>query len=424
MKRKNLLGGALLTCGAVSLVFGWPWGSLVGAILALAGVLALRLAPGESSPPPQAGVASQSSPQSANDAAEQLMAQIKEKESRGEPVPEELIHRAQSAVETGYEDWFQKYEALISNSSNKVVDFVQVAQNLRAQNGWPSAGSILGHEGASEEVDFVLARIEHFGGKVPLREAIFMQAMLEDGPEARYLKERQKRGYPSLFENVPRLQWGASPGFYERQLKVYHKNAFFSAQKQCVSLHDLYIARCLDSEERTKFLERWKQCLEKIMNGANILPASEVTNLLQDLYELLENAASIGAENTERAVEIRSAYDMLLSVMYAGMKDNEEATKALKAAEQVRWSGSGFTLSPQVNQILRIQDKADIIPTMLSLDLEAIRAMVETLGASEMEQVQRTVIEIIEKNPGAREILSSQPEKLGAIGLELADLKR
>jgi hypothetical protein len=43
MQRKNLLGWLLVLFGALSLVLAWPWGSLVGAILVVAGVLALKL---------------------------------------------------------------------------------------------------------------------------------------------------------------------------------------------------------------------------------------------------------------------------------------------------------------------------------------------------------------------------------------------
>jgi hypothetical protein len=218
MKRQNVLGWGLILLAVLSLIFGWPWGSLVGAILALAGVLALRLQLSQAVPATQSLSTPQPSQQNTVDDPELLAALIKEMERRGEAVPEELISRARSAVETGLEDCFQKYEALVSNSSNKVVDLAAFAQSIRAQHGWPSQGSVLACEAPSEEMDFVLSRIEHFGGKVPFRESIFMLSMLEDGPEARYLRERQKRGYPSLFENEPSLEWSSDPGFYERQL--------------------------------------------------------------------------------------------------------------------------------------------------------------------------------------------------------------
>jgi len=96
----------------------------------------------------------------------------------------------------------------------------------------------------------VLTRIEDLGGKVPLLQAIFMQAVLEngDGPEARYLKERQKRGFPSLYGNEPRLEWTANPGCYERQLQRRHNSVLFPLPKRSVSRQDLYIGRQLDAE--------------------------------------------------------------------------------------------------------------------------------------------------------------------------------
>jgi hypothetical protein len=41
--RKNVLGWVLILSGVLSLIFAWPWSSLVGAILTLAGVLAVKL---------------------------------------------------------------------------------------------------------------------------------------------------------------------------------------------------------------------------------------------------------------------------------------------------------------------------------------------------------------------------------------------
>jgi hypothetical protein len=265
MRRKNLIGWVLRALAAVSLVFGWPWGSLVGAILALAGVLALRFQPSQAPLPTPSlstplawaqGPAREPSEEESERLAEavSLAEAIKGIKTRGEPVPEELTNRAERALESGLDDWFQRYEALVSNRDEKTFDRAAFAQQIRSQYGWPSQGSVLGHPSASAEVDLVLTRIEDLGGRVSIREAIFLQAVLEDGPEAHYLKERQKRGYPSLFENEAHLEWSSDPGFYERQLQIRHNNAFFPPPKRYVSRNDLYIARRMDEEERGEFL--------------------------------------------------------------------------------------------------------------------------------------------------------------------------
>src|ERR1035438_5998928 len=79
-----------------------------------------------------------------------------------------------------------------------------------------------------------------------------------------------------------------------------------------------------------------------IVQGADFASAPEVANHLHAMYALLENAASIGAENTEQAKQIRSAYDTTLAAIYQALKGNAEATQALRSAEEMRWSGSAL----------------------------------------------------------------------------------
>jgi hypothetical protein len=165
------------------------------------------------------------------------------------------------------------------------------------------------------------------------------------------------------------------------------------------------------------FFEQWKRCLEMIVQGADFASAPEVANHLHAMYALLENAASIGAENTEQAKQIRSAYDTTLAAIYQALKDNAEATQALRSAEEMRWSGSGFALNPRLRRISRIADGDDIIPTILSEDLETIRSVVQTLDAGRREAVQTTVLHIVDQYPEAREVLRQQPQKLEALGL-------
>jgi len=68
---------------------------------------------------------------------------------------------------------------------------------------------------------------------------------------------------------------------------------------------------------------------------------------------------------------------------------------------------------------MRLVDRADVIPTMVSQDVETIRAMMKELDAGVIELVQNTVREIISKNPGARDVLLNEPEKLDAIGMNI-----
>jgi hypothetical protein len=116
MKRKNVLGWALILFGALSLIFAWPWGSLIGAILVLAGVLALKLQPQphneqkESQPQPEQPQTPPAQPhtEKSHAEAERMLAKIKDLEKRGEPVPDELIDAGKRLVKSGLEVLVQR----------------------------------------------------------------------------------------------------------------------------------------------------------------------------------------------------------------------------------------------------------------------------------------------------------------------------
>ena len=199
-------------------------------------------------------------------------------ERRGESIPEELIDTAKGVRESALADWFEGYEALMSKVGDIVVNLSVVAEQTRSENGWPTQGSVMGYPNASEELDFILTRVEALGGEVPFLEAIFMKAILDpDGPEAAYLKERQKRAYPSLYDNEPHLEWNANPGFYERQLQRRHSNLLFPFAKRRVSRQDLYIACLLDASEANAFRQDCIACLKKITEMPSLASASAMT---------------------------------------------------------------------------------------------------------------------------------------------------
>lgn len=416
MKRKNVLGWALILFGAFSLIFGWPWGSLVGAILALAGVLALKLQQPQPTPPPPPNQA-QREHSFADD--ELLLGVIRGMERRGESIPEELIDAAKGIKETRFEDWFVSYEALISKIGDIVVDLSALAEQIRSEYGLPTKGSVRGHPDAPEELDYILTRTEALGGEVPFLEAIFMKAILDpDGPEAAYLKERQKRAYPSLYDNEPHLEWNANPRFYERQLQRRHSNLLFPFAKRRVSRQGLYIACLLDASEANAFRQDCIACLKKITKMPSRAAASAMTDLLQQLNELLEKGASIGGNITEHLKNIHETYQMVLASFYEALKNDQESTEKLRAAEASRWSSNEKLLNPFIAQTKRM-DSEDIIPALLSEETATIRLAVEMLGnTSEALEATRTgVIQLMNESPDTQQILRQQPEKLEALGI-------
>jgi hypothetical protein len=155
-------GVVLIVLGGASLLFSWPWGALVGAVLVLAGVIAVTIRSATLD-------------------------------------PDEKLRAVRSAGADSFEaeDWVKRYEAAIAD--NTIRDLSPMNRSIREQFGWPERGSIAGYPGASAEMETMLTTIEASQGRVPIRQAIVFLSILDpEGPEAFFLRERDKRGYPPL----------------------------------------------------------------------------------------------------------------------------------------------------------------------------------------------------------------------------------
>jgi hypothetical protein len=205
MKRHNLLAITLISLGAISLVFGWPWGSLVGAILILAGVIGARSrsqAPRRPESATNVEAPKSPSPPSADPMVEAttLQKRITDWQTRGLPVPQEDYDRLSVLMEEGLEKVFRDYDAVLAQKGDQTVDLSEFARNLREEYHWPATGSVLGFPNAEDMTAFGLSRIEALGGKLPLRELTAMIALSpDDGAERHYMHGRLKRGWPSMF---------------------------------------------------------------------------------------------------------------------------------------------------------------------------------------------------------------------------------
>jgi hypothetical protein len=144
VKWSNLLAITLILAGAISLIFGWPWGSLVGAILILAGVIAKvslpRTVQGNESSNENRGSQSQSIETSNSDPmveAKALQKKIAHLESQGKPVPQQYYERLQVLVDAGLEKTFRNYHAVITEKGDQTIDLSEFARNLRDSKTGP-----------------------------------------------------------------------------------------------------------------------------------------------------------------------------------------------------------------------------------------------------------------------------------------------
>jgi len=318
-------------------------------------------------------------------------------------LPNELLMRLKAIPERGLEKSFHDYEAVVSNAT-KPVDLSQVMQKAWAAI---EPGSFL---------DFMFRQIESRQRMASFPEAIFLQAVLscgdpQEGPELRYLKERQRRGYPSLYPNEERLDWETRPGFYEKQLQLRHNNVLFPVGKRRVSLHDVYIARLLDREERNDFLEQWRNFRENVPDH---IPASAADDVLRPLHDLLERSVLLGGDMGGLVELIHKAYQSILVRMYEERKEDPEAARQLQAAQEA----GKIVLHPGCQLVRRTYDPADMLPAILSENDETFEIILEHLIAPNIVEFRNDVGKLMRESPEAREFLQRQPQKMALLGLK------
>jgi hypothetical protein len=423
MKRKNILAIALVGLGSLSLVFGWPWGYLVGAILMLAGVISLKSHPnnkteGERPIPREATPKGQANLGDGDLTSEtsKLKKIISDLANGGNPVPQGMIDRLNFLTRAELEKAFCDYDLIICKSGDSLANLGDFAKNLRIEQHWPLTGSILGHPDATEQMDWVFSRIETLEGQVPVRELGAMMAICGEGLERYYFFERLKRGWPSLFGNEHDLKWSNSPGLYERYLKQRHNNVLFRSIKRCVSRYDLNLARLLDEENRNHFLTEWKIVIDPIMGRPDRTSVDATIDHLKRLFDLLEKAVLIGGVESQ-VDSAKQAYHALVETLSQGLEGIPSASESLKQAEASRWAAAKFSLNPTIMYLTSLPDKADYVAALLSEPIEAI-ALIKTFSEeSDLDPIRAEIMQMMQHSVEARNFLRFHPAKLTALGV-------
>ncbi|MGI9071016.1 MAG: hypothetical protein ACR2JB_06750 [Bryobacteraceae bacterium] len=424
MKRYNVIAITLIAFGAISLVFGWPWGSLVGAILILAGVIAVRSrsqAPPTSESAQEMEASKTPSPPSANAMAEAttLQNRIAESQARGEPVPQEYYDRLSVLAKEGLEKIFRGYDAVLAQKGDQLADLSEFARDLRERYHWPTTGSVLGLPNAEEMTAFALSRIEALGGKLPLREATAMIALSgDDGAERHYMHERLKRGWPSMFANDKDLPWRDKLGFYERYLKQRHNNVLFKPLQRCVSLYDLHLARQVDDKERADFLQAMKETLD-LFAGPDQVHSSRAKELMEALFDLLGKSPTI-YDSDDLRKSIREGYQATVDqVLISYHNDDPESAKKLRELEENRWSLAAVTQHPSVAFLLRIPNEFDFTPALLTEPADIIGMLATTFGDSILDGPRAEVKTMLNESPEIRNHLRFHRQHLSVLGISI-----
>lgn len=192
------------------------------------------------------------------------------------------------------------------------------------------------------------------------------------------------------------LEWSENPGCFEGHLKRKYDNPLFPEPDREVTQEQIVEARERDQEDAANLQ---KECLE-LVSDVEKLPelatAGDVGPIRERIDDLLDRAAGIGGDADVISDLLITLRKSLVDSMREGMKDNEEALKALEDAEDYHHSRVEIVHNPYVAQVGRIPTE-DIIPAMLSESPETIRIAMSLIGDDKKPLVVKEACNLLER---------------------------
>ncbi|MDH3975707.1 MAG: hypothetical protein OEV42_15625 [Deltaproteobacteria bacterium] len=162
-------------------------------------------------------------------------------------------------------------------------------------------------------------------------------------------------------------KWSKCPGCFERHLQRRCENVLFPIERRSASEQEIEEARQRDREEQDNFNNKLSNFAERTSNLEEV-EVSKISDLLQDLQTLIEEAASIGGDAWEKVPSLENVEENLMNhlneVLPEG-KDLLERAQSLSHIERVPFLAQRKRLNSPI-------PKDEEIATLLSEDLSTI----------------------------------------------------
>lgn len=185
------------------------------------------------------------------------------------------------------------------------------------------------------------------------------------------------------------LYFSVYPGCWERHLQRQYDNPlFFYIQTAGITQADVSAAQSKDEDESSAFNEAFQQLLNEV---STLQPQVEVKVILalKDRIDCLyEQCAGLGGDFSMQKQGLRQLNDLIMQVILSTASQKPDLVEKLHAEIIAREGHFALLEHPLVAHLLHPQspiNETNIIPTLLTEDVTALRAAMNLFGAEQRQ---------------------------------------
>jgi len=214
------------------------------------------------------------------------------------------------------------------------------------------------------------------------------------------------------------VRWSDAPGCFERHLQRRFRNPLFPLNRRDISSSELADAQARDAADFASFFHDF----DGMIRGAcsDDLPQTFSTHLKlrKETEELLVRAAEIGAIAQKQKASLQDFYATIVKTLRDGCATEE--VPALEQALQTSYQLQRTHTNDFVAQLERKDGPisgAEVLPSVLSEDVETVRLVVEVFDESLLTAMRRLTTELLAEARAEDYVLQDGQEKLSAMGV-------
>jgi len=220
-------------------------------------------------------------------------------------------------------------------------------------------------------------------GKTILLESLFSNIQNKSQAVKQQLEEIKKDLLKKYGENIPvdvayRLMkefdpdeesvWSDNPGCFERHLQRREGNILFSPERRVVTKKEIDEAKEKDRIEQEQFAQRVNSFVERIKSTYEHVKPDQASAILQEVLNLLEEAASIGGAIEDYVQGLESTEEKLIESLNEAVPNGADLLKQAQSLSTLKRIPYFAQFSRKDSPIYKDEE----IPTLLSEDLETI----------------------------------------------------
>jgi hypothetical protein len=189
-------------------------------------------------------------------------------------------------------------------------------------------------------------------------------------------------------------RWSSKPGAHETHLLRRYRNPYFLPQRRVVTAGEVDSAKKLDQEDCADCFRRLSD-LTRTIEALDYVSIDQIHRLREGCEDVIQSSYGVGGTAVEAASEADNLRNALILDLRDRFKQDNEALKAIDAADTQYRKGSRRFCYPVTAQILRKDSPIfgdEIVPTIVSEDPLSIALILDVLTLDDLRGGARKLL--------------------------------